>query len=141
MSALSSRLKQLSIEQKNFYSDLSASFSKDIRTNDVAIIANASAVQQSIVSIVGTRKGERPFDPTFGCDIHGQLFENMNDASMLAVERSIYDAVRNYEPRVSLENVSVTPIYDENTYIVTIYYRLITDLNTIYKLKMELADG
>lgn len=139
--SFSSRLRVLAIEKKDYYSDLTGSFQKDIRTNDVGILTNASAVQQAIVGIVGTRKGERPFDPEFGCDIHGTLFENMNDASMAAIERSVFSAVRNYEPRVSLEQVQVTPLYDYNAYIVTIYYRLITDLNYILSLKMELTDG
>ncbi|MGQ3469319.1 hypothetical protein, partial [Xanthomonas campestris] len=27
--------------------------------------------------IITTRKGSRPFDPAFGCDITNELFENM----------------------------------------------------------------
>ena len=141
MQAFSKRLKQLAIEQKNYYADLSSMFAKDFRTNDVGIVTNASAVQQSIASIIGTRKGERVFDPNFGCDIHGSLFDNMNDASALAIERAISDAVRNYEPRVSLEEVRAEAVYDENMYMVSLYYRLITDLNYIYQLQMELKDG
>lgn len=135
------RLKILAVEQKEYYSDIPADFSKDFRTNDLAVVTNISAVQQSMSGIIATRKGERPFDPFFGCDIYSSLFELMNDASTLAIERSVADAIRNYEPRVSLQRVDVLPLYDRNQYIVTIYYKMITDLNTIYKLKMELSDG
>lgn len=141
MSTFSNRLKILAVEQKNYYSDIEPSFARDFRTNDVAVVTNATDVQISMAGIIGTRKGERPFDPQFGCDIHGSLFENMNDASMVAIERSIYDAIRNYEPRVRLDLVDITPIYDSNEYVVNIQYRLITDLNYIYKLKMGLSDG
>lgn len=138
-SVFGSRLKVLAIEAKDYYSDINLNFAKDVRSNDVGITSNATAIQYSILGIVGTRKGERPFYPSFGCDIHGSLFENMNDASMVAVEKSVATAIRNFEPRVKLERVLVTPIYDQNTYIVTIYYRLITDLNYILSLKMELS--
>lgn len=141
MQSFSSRLSQLSIEQKDYYADINASFLKDSKTNDVAAVTNASAVQQSLVSIIGTRRGERVFDPSYGCDIHASLFENMNDASMVAIEKAIGDAVRNHEPRAKLQSVDVTPVYDENMYIVTVQYKIITDLNYIRTLKMELANG
>ena len=136
MSAFGNRLRLLAIDTKEYYSDIEANMNRDFRDNDVAIVANVSSVQQSMAGIIGTRRGERPFDPDFGCDIHSSLFENMNEASATAIERSIYDAIGNYEPRVKMENVSVAPIYDRNEYIVTLYYRLITDLNYIYELKM-----
>lgn len=140
-SAFSNRLKLLAVEQKDYYSDITANFSKDFRDNDLSVISNASSVQQSMAGIISTRKGERPFDPLFGCDIHGTLFENINEASAIAIERSIYDCIRNYEPRVQIANVDVIPVYDQNTYIVTLSYKLITDLNYVLQLKMELSDG
>ncbi|AAQ17864.1 gp25 baseplate wedge subunit [Aeromonas phage Aeh1] len=139
MSLFKNRLRLLAVESKEYYSDIAADFSRDFRDNDVGSVTNVSAVQQSMAGIIGTRRGERPFDPNFGCDIHNSLFENMSEASATAIERSIYDAIGNYEPRVRVENVSVIPVYDRNEYIVTLYYRLITDLNYLYELKMGVA--
>ncbi|AUE22733.1 baseplate wedge subunit [Aeromonas phage Ah1] len=139
MSLFKNRLRMLAVDTKEYYSDISADFSRDFRDNDISVVTNVSAVQQSMAGIIGTRRGERPFDPNFGCDIHNSLFENMSEASATAIERSIYDAIGNYEPRVRIENVSVIPVYDRNEYIVTLYYRLITDLNYLYELKMGVA--
>lgn len=139
MSLFKNRLRMLAVDTKEYYSDISADFSRDFRDNDISVVTNVSAVQQSMTGIIGTRRGERPFDPNFGCDIHNSLFENMSEASATAIERSIYDAIGNYEPRVRIENVSVIPVYDRNEYIVTLYYRLITDLNYLYELKMGVA--
>ncbi|ADM80179.1 baseplate wedge subunit [Aeromonas phage phiAS5] len=139
MGALSNRLRMLAVETKEYYSDIDASMKRDYRNNDVANVSNLSAVQQSMAGIIGTRRGERPFDPAFGCDIHQTLFENMSEVAAMAIERSIYDAIGNYEPRVKLENVHVVPLYDRNEYIVTISYRLITDLNYIYELKLGVS--
>ncbi|ADQ52912.1 baseplate wedge subunit [Aeromonas phage AsFcp_4] len=136
MSAFGNRLRMLAVESKQYYSDIDAMMGRDFRDNDIVNITNVSAVQQSMAGIIGTRRGERPFDPNFGCDIHNSLFENMNEAAATAIERSIYDAIGNYEPRVRMKNVSVVPIYDRNEYVVTLYYRLITDLNYLYELKM-----
>lgn len=135
------RLRILTSETSIYYSDVDPMFRKDTKSNDVLMNTNVSSVQQSMAGIIATRKGEKPFDPNFGCDISAQLFELMNDVSTSAVERSIYDAIRNYEPRVQIRQVQVMPLYDKNEYMVTIYYVLITDLTKVLELKMELADG
>lgn len=135
------RLRILTSETSVYYSDVDPMFRKDTKSNDVLMNTNVSSVQQSMAGIIATRKGEKPFDPNFGCDISAQLFELMNDVSTSAVERSIYDAIRNYEPRVQIRQVQVMPLYDKNEYMVTIYYVLITDLTKVLELKMELADG
>lgn len=140
MSSFGTRLRILSKQNEIYYSDIDANLTKDFKDNDVLVSKNTSAVQQSMAGIISTRKGERPFDPYFGCDIHSSLFENMNFTTAIAVERSIYDAIGTYEPRVKIQNIDVTPVYDNNEYIIVIYYMLITDLTTIYKLKMEIAE-
>ncbi|AIA64902.1 baseplate wedge subunit [Cronobacter phage S13] len=137
---IGNRLRILAAEQMDFYSDIPSDFRRDEKNNDLGVIKNIAAVQQSMVGIINTKKGSRPFNPNFGCDIHGSLFENMTDASMFTIEKSITYAVQQYEPRVRLQNVTITPNYDQNEYIVTIYYALITDLNYIYKLKLGLRN-
>lgn len=137
---IGNRLKILAAEQMDFYSDIPSDFRRDLKTNDLDAVKNISAVQQSMVGIISTRKGSRPFNPEFGCDIHGSLFENMTDASMFTIEKSISSAIQQFEPRVKLDQVTITPNYDQNEYIVTVYYQLITDLNYIYKLKMGLRN-
>lgn len=137
---IGNRLKILAAEKMDFYSDIPADFRLDEKNNDLGVIKNISAVQQSMVGIISTNKGSRPFSPDFGCDINASLFENMTDASMFTIEKSIAHAIQYYEPRVKLQNIMIHPNYDQNEYIVTIYYQLITDLNYIYKLKMGLRN-
>ncbi|MGL6228674.1 MAG: GPW/gp25 family protein [Culicoidibacterales bacterium] len=134
-------MKVLSVEGKDFYSDIPADFKKDFKDNDVGVVKNLSAIQQSLSGIISTRKGERPFDPDFGCDIYSSLFELMNDLATITIERSIMDAIKNYEPRVRMQGIQVVPVYDNNAYIVTIVYSMITDLDSYYRLKLELKDG
>lgn len=141
MSTFGTRLRILSSTKDGvYYSDVDSQLKRDYRDNDLLVVTNTSAVQQSMAGIIATRKGERPFDPYFGCDIHASLFENMNFTTAIAVERSIYDAIGTYEPRVQIHNVDVTPIYDKNEYMVVIYYKLITNLNNMYQLIMEINE-
>lgn len=131
----------MSVEGKDFYSDIPKDFQKDFKDNDVGVVKNLGSIQQSLTGIISTRKGERPFDPNFGCDIYSSLFELMNDLASVTIERSISESIRNYEPRVKLQGIQVMPVYDNNSYIVTLVYSMITDLDSYYRLKMELKDG
>ena len=137
---IGNRLRILAAERMDFYSDIPADFRRDLKSNDIDAVKNISAVQQAMVGIISTQKGSRPFNPEFGCDIHSSLFEIMTDASMFTIEKSISSAIQQFEPRVKLQDIQIAPNYDQNEYIVTIYYQLITDLNYIYKLKMELRN-
>lgn len=125
---------------KQYYSDLDPDFRLDTTNNDVSKRINADAVQQSLIGIISTRKGERPFEPEFGSDIHSSLFDNMSDFSAYAVEKAIDESIRNYEPRVRLKQVLAIPYYDSNTFGVSIEYHIITDLTYIYNLRLRLKD-
>ena len=134
------RLEVISNATKQYYSDIEPNFRMDTTTNDVAKVVNVASVQNSLIGIISTRKGERAFEPEFGSDIHSTLFENMNNFSAYSVEKAVEQAIANYEPRVRLKLVQATPVYDENVFIVTIQYHIITDLNYIYNLKLRLKD-
>lgn len=123
-----------------YYSDVPTDLAINTITRDVSATINERAVNQSLIGVISTKKGSRPFDPEFGCDINSSLFDNINDLSAYQVEKSIEEAILNYEPRIRLKRVDVLPIYDENTYVITIEYHLITDRTTIYRLKTELRD-
>lgn len=134
------RLEVLEKYGKIYYSDLDPDFKLDPINNDVSKTTNVKAVENSLIGIISTRKGERPFEPDFGSDIHSSLFENMTDYSAYSVKKAIEESVNNYEPRVSLRDVRVSPDYDKNTFNVGIEYHIITDTNYIYNLKLRLRD-
>lgn len=125
---------------KEYYSDLEPNLKLDTRTNDVSKVINVESVKNSLVAIISTRKGERPFEPDFGCEIYSSLFENMNDFSAYTIENSIKQSITNYEPRVRLKSVQVVPFYDQNMYVISITYHVITDLSVVYTMKLNLKD-
>lgn len=105
---------------------------------DLAKSVGLRAVKNSLLGIITTRKGERAFDPYFGCDLTDELFENMTPLTADTVKRNILSAVRTYEPRIDKLNVEVTPIYDDNTVIVSIYFSIIDNPDTIEQIKIQL---
>ncbi len=122
------------------YSDLDPKF--DMSWNkDVAESVGARAVKNSILGIVTTRKGSRPFQPDFGCGLADELFENMNPLTADTIQRNITSALRNYEPRLKSLYVQVVPIYDQNYLIVTIMFSIVDNPDTLQEIKLKLASS
>ena len=124
-----------------YYSDIPASFSKSLISNDLTACFDTSAIQQSLVGIITTKKGERPFDPDFGCNVLNQLFENFGNTTSYAIRADIKLSVEQYEPRVRLKNVIVTPNYDDNHYSIMIEYHLVTDYSTLFTTQFNLRSS
>lgn len=105
---------------------------------DLAKTVGLRAVKNSLLGIITTRKGERAFDPYFGCDLTDELFENMTPLTADTVKRNILSSVRTYEPRIDKLSVEVIPIYDDNTVIVSVYFSIIDNPDTIEQIKIQL---
>ena len=142
MSSLRKRLNNIRTSKQNgvVYSDIPRNMLMDFTNNDLSVIVNVNAVQQSMINIITTRKGERAFEPTYGCEIDSTLFELMNNTSALVIERSISEAINKHEPRVDISEVKVTPIYDANAFIVSIFYSAIDSPSDINRLSFELNE-
>ena len=66
-------------------------------------------VAQSLRLLLSTGCGERVMRPTFGTDAGRLVFAPGSAANLRQLERSVRDAIRDFEPRVRLDQVVVTP--------------------------------
>jgi len=107
------------------FNDLSMSFQVNPLNNDLIVLKNANAIARSIRNIVFTLPGEKFFDPKFGSNITASLFENVDDSSAQIIEGEIRFSIENYEPRVKLNEVTVTPNFDENSFDAILQYEII----------------
>lgn len=124
----------------NLYSDIDPAFKMDW-DKDVARSLGLRSIKNSLLGIITTRKGSRPFDPEFGCDLSDQLFENMTPLTADTVERNIQSAVRNYEPRIEKLSVNVTPVYDDYTLIVEVRFSVVDNPDDLEQIKLQLASS
>lgn len=122
------------------YSDIDPEMKMDWN-KDVSRSLGLRSIKNSLLGIITTRKGSRPFDPEFGCDLSDQLFENMTPLTADTVERNIESAVRNYEPRIDKLSVNVIPVYDDYTLIVEIHFSVIDNPDDIEQIKLQLASS
>lgn len=119
------------------YTDINPEFAMNW-DRDLAKATGSRAVKNAILGIVTTRKGARPFDPDFGCNLSDQLFENMTPLVANTMERIIISSIRTYEPRVVQLQVTVTPEYDKNSVIVEIRFSILDNPDTLEQIKLRL---
>ena len=107
------------------FKDISMSFRVNPLNNDLVALKNANAIARSVRNIILTSPGEKFFNPDFGSNVSKLLFENLDEVTALAIRDEIETAINNYEPRVSLIDVEVTPDFDGNSLDAKIKYRIV----------------
>lgn len=73
----------------------------------IALVTGNEDIEQSIRIILGTRPGERVMRPTFGCRAHELIFEPISASTATLMQEYVYDALRLWEPRIEVANVSI----------------------------------
>jgi phage baseplate assembly protein W len=107
------------------FKDLSMSFQVNPINYDLIALKNESAIARSVRNLVFTYPGEKFFNENLGSKISRSLFENLDEISASVIKDEIENTIRNYEPRVNLIDVVVSPNYDNNEFNVTVNYRIV----------------
>ena len=94
------------------FRDFSLTFEKNAVTNDILSLKNEAAIKESVKNIVLYNFYEKPFDPFFGGNILGLLFENSTPTMVLEVKNRIEQSIEIHEPRVTAVSVEVQ--FEEN---------------------------
>ena len=107
------------------FKDISLSFQVNPLNYDLIAIKNETAIARSIRNLVLTQPGERFFNQNLGSKVNQSLFENIDDISASILRDEIRNTIQNYEPRVDLIDVVVTPNYDDYEFSVNVSYYIV----------------
>ena len=107
------------------FKDINLSFKRHPVTNDVLTIRDEDAIKRSVKNIIFTILGEKPFEPNFGSVINESLFDLNTSLNEIRVADEISASVRNYEPRISDIDVTVTVAPDTNEMNCTVQYEIV----------------
>ena len=107
------------------FKDISASFQVNPLTYDLIAIKNETAIARSLRNLVLTYQGERFFNPILGSKVSRLLFESVDEITASAIQEEITTTINNFEPRVNLLSVDVSPDYDNGEFNVTIRYEIV----------------
>ena len=108
------------------YSDIDLTFSKR-PGGDVYKKSDAAAVKQAVKNLLLTNNGEKPFQPQYGGNLHGMLFELAEDPVFRKDLRdAIISQVQAYEPRARVTNVVSRVIPDQHVVQVQVHFQIVS---------------
>ena len=107
------------------YSDFGTDLTPHPNSGDLSVLSNEFAVRRAIRNLVLTNKTERLFAPNIGADIRGMLFEPISSDTAMMIESNIREVLQNYERRVRIIDVEVTPFESDDSYRVNIFFYVV----------------
>jgi phage baseplate assembly protein W len=107
------------------FKDISLSLQVNPISYDLIDIKNETAIARSVRNLVLTSPGERFFNQNLGSNVSQSLFENYSNITEIELQDEITKTIENYEPRVKLIGVDVSPPLDNNELNVTIRYFIV----------------
>jgi phage baseplate assembly protein W len=91
------------------FKDISLSFNVNPLNYDLIVIKNETAIARSVRNLVYTTIGERFLNPNLGSNVTRALFDSLDSITANVIQSEIKTTIDNYEPRVNLVSVKVTP--------------------------------
>jgi phage baseplate assembly protein W len=88
------------------------------------------------MNLIRTKKGTRPFNPQYGCDIGDYLFSYEPGFTEYNLRKEIIEAIGKNEPRVSVSEVDIT--FEENAIELNISY-IIKNINRAGSISTSLT--
>ena len=107
------------------FKDLNVTFKPHPVTGDLIVKKDDAAIKQSVVNLLLTSKGERPFQPQLGSNLRRLLFENLDVVTASEISSNIRDTLDQFEPRITVDNVRCVPQYMDNGYQVELTYTIV----------------
>lgn len=111
-----------------FYKDLNLAFTPHPVTGDVSPLTDETAIRRSLLNLIKTKKGTRPFRPDFGSNVYNYLFQSgpfVEDS----LNRDLYETITRYEPRVIVNRIQ-SSINDTEIKIEVFYTIRNVSINT-----------
>ena len=84
-------------------------------------------VAQSIRIILDTDPGERIMRPSFGCGLRRYLMRPNTSATRALIRHDVEQSLANFEPRISVNSISVDPGDDASFVLIRIAYIHVRD--------------
>lgn len=112
------------------YTDIDFNFRSHPRTADLTRVIDSEAIRQSVFNIVQTNPGEAPFDPDFGTGTRELLFEPVSQLAAVQLRTRIQLALENFERRITVNNILITPLPNQYAYDIEINYSIDATLRT-----------
>lgn len=121
----------MSNKNTRLYSDFNLNFKPHPLTGDLQMKYNEDSIKQSVYNLIMLNRYEKPFRPEISSEVRDLLFEPMNNGTAIAIRSKIEFILKQFEPRIKLEDVIVEPAFEKQRYDITIKYTIINTLSSV----------
>jgi len=90
----------------------------------IKVSRQAQKIKESIRIILGTQYGERLMRPNFGCNLKSLVFAPNNATTANLARFYVEEGLKNWEPRIQLEEILVESKNEEAGLLIHIRYRI-----------------
>tara|TARA_R100000005_G_scaffold30757_2_gene13875 strand:+ start:284 stop:688 length:405 start_codon:yes stop_codon:yes gene_type:complete len=131
----------LSVQERRSkgFKDISATFKINPVNNDLIGLVNYNAIARSVRNLILTVPGERPFNPVLGSGVNALLFNQLDNITASSIKSEIELTIRNFEPRVELNEVIVKPNPEQYRFDVLIKYYIVGLPLDVQEIKIALV--
>ena len=112
----------MAVKISRAFKDISLSFSRHPVTNDIVVLKNEDAVKKSVINLCRTKLNERFFNDLLGTRIEESLFDLNNDDIASVLDTEIETLLENYEPRITVNDISAVAQPDSHDLYIRIGY-------------------
>lgn len=112
------------------YSDINITFAAHPVTKKLSVLKNNDAIKRALKNLIFTNQFEVPYQPVYGGNIRSYLFNLLDEqreygVDSAAVKSQIQTAIRNYEPRVTVNDIFIESDFESLTLNVTIDFSVL----------------
>lgn len=123
----------------NSYSDIDMDMGYHPLTKDLRKKTKEDSIKQSVRNLLLTSPGEKLFNPGWGCNLRGFLFEPITEMAVIEIKESVELSLKNYEPRIEVIDILVVPMLSKEGYDISLYYKLL-ETTTVINQTVSLAE-
>ena len=105
--------------------DLDLDFVNHPITKDIVRKTNVEAVKRAVRNLILTNRYDKPFHPEIDGGVTRHLFGLSTAHTKHDIEIAVKTCLKNYEPRVTVDNVIVSGDLDRNGFNVSISFTVI----------------
>jgi len=117
------------------YIDIDLNFRANPATGDLVRRFDVDAVKSSIKNLIFTDYFERPFHQEIGSRLRNLLFEPIDEITTNEIRLSVFEVIKNFEPRAIVLTVDVQALPEQQEYRIEVFFQLV---NTPEPVRLEL---
>ena len=110
------------------WKDIDIELSKK-NNGDIKDMEDEDAVQNSLINLFKTIRGQRRMLPLYALNIYNYLFEPLDEITALAIGNEIVKAIEIWDDRVEILDLLIEPNHDLATYNIILSYKIKNFIN------------